>query len=227
MKMHILAALLLASGCHALDGLRGWNAAAQTVLSDEILGKARAVKMVAEAERPEPVEGAPAEPCSMDVIVSLMDDIERAATDNKDRAFLSQLDHNHLPKEPPVIGSDDDNLNKMAYAGKGYNRAAWRTWRAEFLPKLGRAIGMLAGSIVKSVVPGWLITLISLVTGALVISCGVLAFLWVRGKMFKKAAIQMTILANKHVPKEVLAATDGTPAQQVYRKARDKGLLEE
>ena len=165
----------------------------------------------------------------LDALILLAKSIENAAVDCRDRGILVQLDSNNVPNESVVPGNPEDRLKKAAYAGAAFNRNDRRDWLKGLSERLAQGLARFGAMVLKSTaeafVPQWILTLLGGLIAALLVAIFVMGFFWVRGKMFKKAAIQMTGIANQYVPADVLAQTKGMPAQRVYYYARDHGLI--
>ena len=249
--------LVLLSGCHALEKLRGYNASAQIELSNSMIKSAKQIVEIAKAAKiartisveesvtspiiaeeypevttePDQIEEdivtqvSPVIIDPMDAIITLGESIETAAVDNRDRAILVHLDTNHIPADPVVLGSPQDNLMFAAYAGQGYKRNDRREWLSGLSKRIAQGLANFTTTVIKSFIPGWFLKLSAALAGMVLISLAVLFIVWIRGKMFKRGAIQLVDLANQYVPKDILAQTKGLPAQNVYYYARDKGLL--
>jgi len=258
-----LVALVLLSGCHVMEKLRGWNGGAIISLSDGIVVNAQQIRtIVAEVKAaralapndvgdvpvptPTPevlsvtvevvpiVEDSESVPIPkvvdpLDALIALSKSIEAAAVDARDRGILVQLDSDHIPEKPVVPGNSEDRLKKAAYAGAAFNRNDRREWFVGFSERLAKGLARFGAMVIKNTaeafIPQWILTLLGALIAALLVAFFVMAFFYVHGKMFKKAAVQMTGLANQYVPGSVLAQTKGTPAQKVYYYARDRGLL--
>lgn len=207
----ILVFMLCTSCSWGVGEMRGYVAARKEVSMNEVIAHVEVVE--------EELQCAPEE--TAEAIKPHLEAIRTRALDDIQIARVEQEDHGYQPKTPPVIDSEEDVRTLNAHAGKTHARTTRRRKIREIPARIIKGLA----SVVKNVIPQWVRWLLTLAVVVIVVSFVVNVVLYIRARFNRKAAEQMVVLAERHVPKDVLEGTRGTPAQKVFYSARRKGLL--
>lgn len=158
-------------------------------------------------------------------VAQLVKRIKVRAVDDARCARIEQEANPFPPRGPVELRSTEDDEEIEIAAGTFRARNIRRRKVAEFGEKAAGALGKLVRTVIKSVIPKWILYLVgALVAGVLVFFAFSVA-LWIKKRFYRAAAVEMVVLADGKIPKKDLAVTRGSPAQKVYRQARDEGVL--
>lgn len=174
--------LLLLAGCGQLSIERGYDASARKVIAEE-------TKRLVEQLRTTEV--------TPEATTEVLDEIDALQDSQIIRAKIAQTDFGNVPEKPVVLGSEDDNVHQITYAGCAATQETIR----ELPEKAVDAIVNTGVRIAKKVVP-WYIRWGFVGLVVLFILCCAVTIVLVFSRKFWKRATGEAIERFGRLPKE-------------------------
>jgi len=158
-------------------------------------------------------------------VSEMVERIKVRAVDDARCARIEQEANPFPPEKPVELRSTEDDEEVEVAAGTFRARNIRRRRVAEFGEKAAGVVGRIIKTVVRNVIPAWMLWLVRGLAAGVAIFFALSVAMWIKKRFYRSAAVEMVALANERIPKSDLAVTRGSPAQKVYRQARDAGVL--